>query len=182
MTTVIDPGRTALLVAGIAVAEREGLQRLSVNSVVEEAGMAKGTFYRHFANRRSYVVALHRRFYDDLGSKVAAALAGIPTGKGRLRTSIDAFLDACLATRGAEAFLTQARGDHDLIEEMLARRERLAAAGKPDLAAVGWSDPGGVALLKVAMMSEISLFELRGRRPRPDLRMALYRLLTAEIC
>ncbi|MFJ1455970.1 helix-turn-helix domain-containing protein [Nocardia wallacei] len=180
MGVITEAGRTALLIAGTVVAEREGLHRLSINAVVEEAGMAKGTFYNHFVNRRSYVIALHRRFFDGLAQQVGAALAGAAPGVERIAPSIDAFLDACLTARGTEAFMVQARTDPDLREEIRVRHERFIAVGVPDMAAAGWPDPAAVARMKVAMVSEICLAEIGERRPRRDLRAAAVRLLTAN--
>ncbi|MFE7800908.1 TetR/AcrR family transcriptional regulator [Nocardia sp. NPDC057440] len=181
MTVIADPGRTALLIAGTVVAEREGLQRLSINAVVAEAGMAKGTFYRHFVNRRSYVIALHRRFFDSLSQKVMAALVGIPPGLERVGLSLDAFLDACLDARGTEAFMVQARTDPDLREEIRRRHEIFVAVGQPDMVAVGWPDPNAASQLKVAMVAEICIAELDVRRPRRDLRRAAVQMLTANL-
>ena len=57
--------RENLLQAGLALAERLGLEGLSVNAVVDAAGVSKGTFFHHFRDRVSYLVALHRRFHDS---------------------------------------------------------------------------------------------------------------------
>ncbi|MCP2291067.1 TetR/AcrR family transcriptional regulator [Nocardia amikacinitolerans] len=172
-----EPGRTALLTAGTQVAEDKGLRGLSINAVVELAGMAKGTFYHHFSDRRSYVVALHRRYHDELNATVAAATADLPPGMERLRTGVLAYLDACLATRGTKAFLAQSRTDTDLLDEVHARNRSAAAAIEPDLASVGWADPAAVAHLLVAMAAEIALSELYGEGPRPDLRAAALLLI-----
>ena len=72
-----------LLDAGMAVAEREGLAGLSVNRVVAEAGVAKGTFYVHFADREAFVDALHARFHDRVEAEVAAATSRTPVGPER---------------------------------------------------------------------------------------------------
>ena len=53
-----------LLDAGVKVAEEHGLAGLSVNRVVAEAGVAKGTFYVHFTDRNAFIDALHERFHD----------------------------------------------------------------------------------------------------------------------
>ena len=72
--------RQALLDAGVAVAEAQGLAGLSVNRVVAEAGVAKGTFYVHFEDRNAFVDALHARFHDRVEEKVGEATAGMPLG------------------------------------------------------------------------------------------------------
>ena len=38
-----------------------------MNAVVAEAGLAKGTFYVHFADRDAFLDALHERFHANIG-------------------------------------------------------------------------------------------------------------------
>lgn len=178
MTVIADPARTALLTAGMIVAEREGLHRLSVNAVVGEAGVAKGTFYHHFPSRSSFVIALHRRYYAIVSDHVTAAVTDMQPGVERIAVSMEAFLDACLRTRGAEAFMIQARFDPDLRSEVRASQERFVAVSRPDMAAVGWPDPDAAAELKVAIVKEICFSELDTRGPRRDLRAAAVGMLT----
>ncbi|AYF73494.1 TetR/AcrR family transcriptional regulator [Nocardia yunnanensis] len=172
-----EPGRNALLDAGAEVAAREGLRGLSVNAVVQAAGMAKGTFYHHFPDRRGYVVALHRRYHEQLAVTIAAAVGDREPGPDRLRAGLTAYLDACLATRGTKAFLAQSRTDADLLDEVNARNQLVAAVIVPDLAVLGWADPASVAHLVIAMAAETALAELYSAAPRPELRAALTALI-----
>lgn len=176
-----EPGRTALLTAGAEVAADRGLRGLSINAVVERAGMAKGSFYHHFPDRRSYVVALHRRYHDELGVTVAGVTAGLAPGSERLGAGVAAYLDACLATHGTKAFLAQSRTDTDLLDEVHARNGSVAAGIEPDLRAIGWPNPAAVAHLLVAMVAEIALTELYAREPRPELRAAALTLVTNPV-
>ena len=43
--------REQLIAAGLSLAERTGLSGMSVNQIVAEAGVAKGTFFHHFRDR-----------------------------------------------------------------------------------------------------------------------------------
>ncbi|MFF2557857.1 TetR/AcrR family transcriptional regulator [Nocardia sp. NPDC058058] len=172
-----EPGRNALLTAGAEIAGREGMRGLSVNAVVAAAGMAKGTFYHHFPDRRSYVIALHHRYHEELGAVILAAIAGCEPGAERLRVGMTAYLDACLATSGTKAFLAQSRTDIDLIDQVHERNRLFAAMIGPDLSELGWSDPAPVALLVIAMVAETALAELYSAGPRPDLRAALTALI-----
>ena len=74
MARPAEPGRNALLSAGFEVAAARGLAGLSVNAVVDTAGMAKGSFYNHFPTRRDYLVALHRDYHERLNADVAEAI------------------------------------------------------------------------------------------------------------
>jgi AcrR family transcriptional regulator len=100
---VSHPTYDALLDAGIAVAEREGLAGLSVNRVVAEAGVAKGTFYVHFSDRETFVDALHARFHAKVDEAVAAAIADRPPGAARLVAGAEAYLDVSLSDRAVKA-------------------------------------------------------------------------------
>lgn len=75
-----EPGRNALLDAGQRLLGSADLARISVNAIVAEAGMAKGSFYQHWPSRTQYVRALHVRFHDQLEESIAAAMADLPPG------------------------------------------------------------------------------------------------------
>ena len=60
-----------LLDAAVLVADRDGIDGLSVAAVTHAAGVAKGTFYVHFTDRSTLLLELHRRFHDDLFAAIA---------------------------------------------------------------------------------------------------------------
>lgn len=173
-----EPGKTKLLDAGRAVLGGGGLAALSVNAVVAEAGMAKGSFYQHWATRRDFLVELHRRFHDQLFSEVAARTADQFPGLDRLRTGMTVFLDGCLSERSTKGLLVQARTEAALDNEVAKRNAEGATLALPDLRALGWEPAEPIATLFVAAVAEIALQELAARRPQPDLRDALIRLVT----
>ncbi|WP_433734012.1 TetR/AcrR family transcriptional regulator [Nocardia sp. CA-129566] len=180
MARPADPGRNALLDAGAVVAERQGLHGLTVNAVVGVAGMAKGSFYQHFPSRRDYIVSLHRRYHDAITESILAAIKEIEPGADRLRLGMNAYLDACLRTRGTKAFLAQSRTESDLLDEVRARNSTMAELVEPDLAAIGRRVPAPAAELFIAMVAEIALAELYGNGPRDDLRIAAIDLVTCR--
>ena len=98
-----EPGRNALLDAGQRLLGSADLARISVNAIVAEAGMAKGSFYQHWPSRTEYGRALHARFHDQLGESIAAAMADLPPGRDRLEAGMDAYLDGCLADPATKA-------------------------------------------------------------------------------
>src|ERR1700748_995661 len=99
--------REPLIDAGLRLAERTGLAGLSVNLIVGEAGVAKGTFFHHFGDRASYLLALHREFHDRLADQMQAATVSIPPGRRRLIIGANACLDGCLRDRGVRALLLE---------------------------------------------------------------------------
>ncbi len=176
-----EPGRTALLEAGRVLLAEADLPRLSVNAIVAEAGMAKGSFYQHWPARRDYLVALHRAFHDELAAAVFVAMDGLDSGLPRLNAGMVAYLDGCLASRATKGLLVQARTDADLEPEVEARNRAFASAATEELAALGWDPAEPVAALFVAAVAEVALAELVATAPRLDLRCAALRLAEARM-
>src|SRR3984893_13569793 len=119
--------RQHLVEAGLELAEQTGLAGMSVNHIVEKAGVAKGTFFHHFGDRARFLVALHREFHDRLFAEITDAGAGMPAGRARLRAAAAAYLDGCLRHRGIRALLLEARAE-PVITDAIARRNQQASA------------------------------------------------------
>jgi TetR/AcrR family transcriptional repressor of nem operon len=168
-----------LLDAGLVVAEQHGLAGLSVNRVVAQAGVAKGTFYVHFSDRAAFVDALHERFHARVQAAVADATDGVAPGAERVMRGAEAYLDVCLADRATKALALEARSDPSLLGSMAARHDRFVAAAVPSLKAMGWADAGAAAQLLAAMTAEIAVRELEAGRRLPAARRALRRYLGA---
>ncbi len=172
--------RNALLDAGVAVAERHGLAGLSVNRVVAEAGLAKGTFYVHFEDRDAFIDALHERFHARVAEAVAAATTDLPPGSERIIRGAEAYLDACLRDRAVKALALEARSDPRLMESMAGRQERFSNQSIPSFKAMGWPDAAAASHLLAAMTAEIAVRELDAGRRLPSARRALRRFVGAE--
>jgi TetR/AcrR family transcriptional regulator, transcriptional repressor for nem operon len=172
------PTRETLLDAGVAVAARDGLSGLSVNRVVAEAGLAKGTFYVHFSDRVAFVDALHERFHDAVSAAVADAVADLPLGAERIARGAEAYLDVSLANRAVKALALEARSEPSLMETVGARHERFASSAVPSFKAMGWPDAKAASQLFAAMTSEVAVRELETGRRLPASRRALRRFLT----
>jgi AcrR family transcriptional regulator len=173
-----EPGRNALLDAGQRLLSTADLARISVNAIVAEAGMAKGSFYQHWPSRAQYVRALHARFHDQLEDSIAAAMADLPPGAERLEAGMNVYLDGCLEEPATKALLVQSRTEAGLSDLVTARNDSAAALVVPDLLALGWAPPEPIAALLVAAVAEIALVELEAGRRNNELRRALVRLAT----
>ncbi|MQY29948.1 TetR/AcrR family transcriptional regulator [Nocardia aurantia] len=165
--------RSALIDSGLRLAERVGLAGLSVNALVEELGVAKGTFFHHFGSRAGYLLALHREFHDRLEAEIAAAMAGVAPGRERLLAGTAAYLEACLRDRGVKALLLEARAEPLIADEVNARNAHNAAVARPDFEALGRPHPHEAAQLWIGMIAEAALLELHAGRRRPAVRAAL---------
>ncbi|MBV9515008.1 MAG: helix-turn-helix transcriptional regulator [Mycobacteriaceae bacterium] len=165
--------RAALIDAGLRLAERTGLAGLSINLLVEEAGVSKGTFFHHFTDRARYLLALHREFHDRLLSEIARATAGLSPGRERLMVSATTYLDGCLRDRGVRALLLEARADPVIAAEIGARNASTAELVRADFTAMGWPRPLECAQLWVGMTAEAALLELKAGRRSRGVRAAL---------
>jgi AcrR family transcriptional regulator len=175
-----EPGRNALLDAGQRLLSTSDLARISVNAIVAEAGMAKGSFYQHWPSRTDYLRALHVRFHDRLEESIVAAMADLPPGRDRLAAAMTVYLDGCLADAATKALLVQSRTEAGLSDLVASRNETGASLLLPDLIALGWSRPEPIAALIVAAVAEIALLELAAGKPDEVLRDGLLRLATGE--
>ena len=172
--------REALIDAGLRLAERTGLTGLSVNLIVADAGVAKGTFFHHFGDRASYLLALHREFHERLTAQIAAAITGMPPGRDRLNAVADTYLDGCLRDRGVRALLLEARAEPAVTDEITRRNNASAELCRFDFAALRRPHPYESAQLWVGMVAEAALIEHQAAKALPGLRAALEQFLSSS--
>jgi TetR/AcrR family transcriptional repressor of nem operon len=171
------PTRVALLDAGIALAAELPLAKLSVDRIVQRAGVAKGTFYLHFADRSAFAVALYKRFHELLEHSLAEARQGKEPGPERLRSTISTYLDTSLSRREARALLFDAHADPAVSDEVHQAEEQFAKWAAADLKASGVEHSRETARLLAAATSEAARTELSRGRRQPNLRAALLALV-----
>ena len=165
--------RANLIETGLVLAEDLGLEGLSVNAVVAAAGVSKGTFFHHFPDRVSYLVALHRRFHDALFDEVMVRIADLTPGADRLAAAARTYLDGCLRDRGVKALLLEARGHLPIAEEVTRRNRMNVDVVAADFRALGSAHPKETARLWIAATAECALMELERGRRDPAARAAL---------
>ncbi len=169
--------RANLIETGLVLAEELGLEGLSVNAVVSAAGVSKGTFFHHFPDRVTYLVALHRRFHGALFDEVVSVIDGMTPGKDRLDAAARTYLDGCLRDRGVKALLLEARGHLPIAEEVMRRNRMNVDVVAADFTALGWPHPRQAARLWIAATAECALVELELGRRDPDARSVLTRFV-----
>ncbi len=167
--------REALINTGLRLAERTGLGGLSINLLVEEAGVSKGSFFHHFGDRTSYLLALHREFHDRIFAEILDAAQDTAPGPERLLISSRTYLDACLRNRGVRALLLEARAERPIADEIRARNKAAADFCRADFQAMGWPHSYESALLWIGLVVEAALIELDAGGRRPAVRAALAR-------
>ena len=159
------------------MAERTGLTGLSVNLIVQDAGVAKGTFFHHFGDRASYLLELHREFHERLASQIQAAIVGMPPGHGRLITIANTYLDGCLRDRGVRALLLEARAERAVTDEISRRNNASAELCRADFSALRRPHPYESAQLWVGMVAEAALIEHQAATALPGIRAAIEQFL-----
>ena len=177
--SVPHPTRQALLDAGVRLAEAGGLANLSVNAIVGKADVAKGTFYVHFADRKEYLVALHRGFHDVLVEHIRTATREMRPGLERIRAGITAYLDGCLKARGVKALLLEARAEPEIGAEVQKRNRSFSRLLAAEFEEADAPDATEAARLFVAMAAELALAEAEKGQVDQTLRRQLWRLLAS---
>lgn len=165
--------RKQLVDAGLRMAERTGLMGMTVNRIVEDAGVAKGTFFHHFGDRARFLVALHREFHDRLFSEITEVIDGMTHGKRRLLAGVNAYLDDCLRHRGIRALLLEARAEPAIADEIADRAKQAVQLTMPDFEAMGWANPAEGATMWNGLVVEAALLELAAGERQPSVRAAL---------
>jgi AcrR family transcriptional regulator len=171
------PTHDKLIDAALRLADDRPLVQISVDDIVREAGVAKGTFYVHFADRGAFLAAVNRRFHRSLFRAMAAAVGSMEPGRDRLVAGALAYLDACHEQLGVKSILIEARSEPAVAVEAARRNAETAAAARPDFAVLGVSDADVSARLFVAAVAETALMELEAGGRSPAARTALEELV-----
>ena len=89
VAAVKDDTRLRLIAATLRVVRREGYQHTTTRAIAAEAGVAEGTIYRHFANKRELCSAS----VAEQNAPVTALMANLPAQAGT-RTVREHLVDA----------------------------------------------------------------------------------------
>ena len=142
-TTVrrVSEARQRLLHTASALFYAEGIRAVGVDRVIEEAGVTRATFYRHFPSKDDLVVA-----YLRLVSAAVRDIAGDEPGEARLRRTVGTMADTicapgfrgCSFINAAAEFADPQSPVHRAVTE---HRDWLTETFVADLAAVGHPSP-----------------------------------------
>lgn len=165
--------REILIETGLRLADKTSLAGLSINLLVEKAGVAKGTFFHHFGDRSEYLLALHREFHSRIFAEIFDTIDGMDPGAERLLATSGTYLDGCLRDRGVRALLLEARAERKIRDEIRARNKATAEYFKSDFQAMDVPHPYESALLWVGLVVEAALIELDAGGRQPALRAAI---------
>ena len=132
--------RATLLHAAREVFAEQGADA-PVEAIAHRAGFAKGTFFRHFANKESLVLALLADRLVSLGEIAAEINASREPGWATLGTMMERFLDQIADDRSLAEFLE--RGERVVPTEEIIDARRVLAS-EVDRAVAGAQDRGEV--------------------------------------
>jgi AcrR family transcriptional regulator len=87
--------RDALLAAARGLFARRGYAQVSVDEIVQAAGLTKGALYHHFEDKRQLFRGVVEQVQRQIRERLRAAAAGVADPHARLRAACHAYLDAC---------------------------------------------------------------------------------------
>jgi AcrR family transcriptional regulator len=89
--------RAQILEAGAALLAERPLEALTVDVVVEAAGVAKGTFYYHFQSLEELAAAVGEKLGESFDELLAPARLGHPDPIARISFGLTQFLEKAIA-------------------------------------------------------------------------------------
>src|SRR5262245_26023478 len=89
--------RARIIDAAIAVFARQDFAKARVEDILEDAGVARRTFYKHFANREEVLAAIFDFAANELLRAMRAALSAAGDPLNAVRRTLDVYLDYHLA-------------------------------------------------------------------------------------
>jgi AcrR family transcriptional regulator len=85
--------RTLLLDAGLVVIQRNGYAAATLTEIVEEAGLARRAFYRHFDTKDAVLNGVFAREAEKVDAALRQAVSSAPTGKAGLEAWLDTYIN-----------------------------------------------------------------------------------------
>lgn len=174
--------RTALLAAGFELLAERPIDAIAIDELVARAGVAKGSFFNHFADKPGFAAALAEAVRAELEGRVDAANAGIADPVRRLaggmreavRFALERRSHAIVMLRGLEI---STGSSHELNRGIRADIAALAEAGLTRSEAQSSGVRYWLGLCQIAMLHAVE------RRPHPqEAERHLEELLLLGLC
>ena len=150
--------RSALLTAGLELLAERPIDAVAIDEIVSRAGVAKGSFFNHFADKCGFSVAVAQHVRAALEERVGAANADeadpVMRLAGGMRVGIEFALEdrirAIIMLRGMQ---DATRIDHELNRGVRADIDAAVAAGLTRPEAVGSGMRYWLGLCQVSMLN-----------------------------
>ena len=86
----------ALLTSARALFGKRGYAAVSLNDIVDRAGVTKGALYHHFRDKRALLSAVVAELESELADEIRTVIAEIDDPVVQLQLGCEVFLDGCL--------------------------------------------------------------------------------------
>ena len=111
--------RAALLAAGLKLLADHHIDGISVDDIVRQAGVAKGSFFNHFADKDDFALVVAAEIRNGVEAKIAVANRDVGDPALRVAQGICCFVQFALTDRaGAKIFarvhMSSVGADHPL--------------------------------------------------------------------
>lgn len=178
-----ERNRQMLRQAARAAFERGGYLGTSIDDIVAEADVARGTFYNYFQSKEEIFADLVREVVDELVEPVLHPTKD-PSLRTRIETAITAMLETASRNRRFLAAVSQAihvSEEHAKVwDELRARIEERGRRDYEGFARLGLAEPGRTALL-ATVLSGMTESALRAYSTRSDIDLSAMREAIVEI-
>jgi len=84
--------RPALMLAGLKLLAERPVDSLSIDEIVEAAGVAKGSFFYHFADKQSFAREIAAQVREDVEATIGAVNSGVTDPAQRVARGISQFM------------------------------------------------------------------------------------------
>lgn len=101
-----------------------GYADASTNRIVESSGMARGSLYYHFGDKKGLFTALYKNMLTDMGHTMAKSMQAQNTKWEALLAGIERYLELCLQ-KDKRRIILEAYNALNYEERMRAQRETL---------------------------------------------------------
>ncbi len=166
--------RPALIAAGLRLLAERPIDSLSVDEIVETAGVAKGSFFYHFADKQAFAREIAAQVRAEVEATITAANRDIDDPARRVAQGIGRFVRFALAapdkaTIVVTADLRGADPDHALNAGLRADLEQGMQSGRFDRGDVS------AAMLNLIGITHLLIRKVVFDRPGPTGARALFR-------
>ncbi|MGV8995801.1 MAG: TetR/AcrR family transcriptional regulator [Parvibaculaceae bacterium] len=152
--------RAAMLDATVRLVAQKGMEALRINDVTDEAGLANGTFYNHFADKDEVLLEAAYGIAAEVSRQLDGDMTEIEDAPTRVVIATRQFINILLAEPDWAALLMSGTQHlpqlrDDASQYLRADLERGVAQGKFDIEVTGFLLNQIMALIAVAVTTQL---------------------------
>jgi TetR/AcrR family transcriptional regulator, transcriptional repressor for nem operon len=171
--------RQRIITAGKHLLAQGSISSISVNHIINEAGVAKGSFFHHFDDKEGFLVFLHQEFHEELFKEIELVTALLPLGEKRLWLASLSYLNFCIRERGARELLFAASPRPEIQKQIKLRNKQITKLIVQNLRAAGSTEAKISAELWIGIIVHCALLEAKVEKKLHSSRLVLQRILRA---